>query len=519
MSILYINTGTSPNSGDGDSIRTAFNKVNYNFRYLLSNITTGTTSSNVTTGTGVTENMVYQLVNNMFDHTDHIGMSTVFNNNRISLVSLAMAGEFQNLKVFNTLTIYNSLVNSAGENLIPNQALNTGSSVSFDSIFVYNTATFNAAYINTLTISSGGLIFNGINVLPDQLLSTTSTALFGSLTVSNTATVRDTIYQGRYFSGDIDPGTTIRVDSSASSYTQMVVKNHDGGTTATSDLMILNNIGSVGGENYIDLGINSTNYIEEPFGLHTPGSGYLFTEGSDLIIGTKTPYTSLKFHAGGTSVYDSAAELDGYTWRFNRSVQTIVSTAGPLNFTVWNTDNNSASQAVYQAMNNYGESVQLGINSTNPGAIFGNIGPGESFLHNSLTTATMHIGDGGNIVFYSNPDGYSGTATLTLSRIDRSSTFSGDVLPLDTASYNLGSSSAQWKGLYVSTSTVYLGGNAVSIENDQLRINGMPALTKVDVIPLSSTSSGITNQIAFTGTDMYICIAPDSWVKFAGTTF
>ena len=34
MTILYINTGTSANKGDGDSLRTAFNKINANFTYL-----------------------------------------------------------------------------------------------------------------------------------------------------------------------------------------------------------------------------------------------------------------------------------------------------------------------------------------------------------------------------------------------------------------------------------------------------------------------------------------------------
>ena len=34
MAILTINTGTGANKGDGDSIRTAFNKINYNFRTL-----------------------------------------------------------------------------------------------------------------------------------------------------------------------------------------------------------------------------------------------------------------------------------------------------------------------------------------------------------------------------------------------------------------------------------------------------------------------------------------------------
>lgn len=34
MTIQYVNTGSSPNKGDGDSIRAAFNKINENFRYL-----------------------------------------------------------------------------------------------------------------------------------------------------------------------------------------------------------------------------------------------------------------------------------------------------------------------------------------------------------------------------------------------------------------------------------------------------------------------------------------------------
>ena len=34
MAIQYINTGSSPNRGDGDTLRTAFNKINENFSYL-----------------------------------------------------------------------------------------------------------------------------------------------------------------------------------------------------------------------------------------------------------------------------------------------------------------------------------------------------------------------------------------------------------------------------------------------------------------------------------------------------
>lgn len=43
MTILYINTGTGPNKGDGDTLRTAFNKINLTLNYLDS--TTLTSSS------------------------------------------------------------------------------------------------------------------------------------------------------------------------------------------------------------------------------------------------------------------------------------------------------------------------------------------------------------------------------------------------------------------------------------------------------------------------------------------
>jgi hypothetical protein len=48
MTIFYVNTGTSPNAGNGDSLRTAFNKINANFATLdtqVSNIEVGSTST------------------------------------------------------------------------------------------------------------------------------------------------------------------------------------------------------------------------------------------------------------------------------------------------------------------------------------------------------------------------------------------------------------------------------------------------------------------------------------------
>lgn len=55
---LYINTGTTANSGDGDSLRSAFTKINYNFEQISTATFSGTqttvvTSSTIVDSTGV----------------------------------------------------------------------------------------------------------------------------------------------------------------------------------------------------------------------------------------------------------------------------------------------------------------------------------------------------------------------------------------------------------------------------------------------------------------------------------
>lgn len=51
MSITYINTGSSPNKGDGDTLRTAFNKINANFRYLSTATFSSSSGTNNTSTT------------------------------------------------------------------------------------------------------------------------------------------------------------------------------------------------------------------------------------------------------------------------------------------------------------------------------------------------------------------------------------------------------------------------------------------------------------------------------------
>jgi len=50
----------------------------------------------------------------------------------------------------------------------------------------------------------------------------------------------------------------------------------------------------------------------------------------------------------------------------------------------------------------------------------------------------------------------------------------GDILPGANNTYNLGSSSTQWKSLYVSTNTIYIGGTAISVSGGALQVAGSP---------------------------------------------
>jgi hypothetical protein len=54
------------------------------------------------------------------------------------------------------------------------------------------------------------------------------------------------------------------------------------------------------------------------------------------------------------------------------------------------------------------------------------------------------------------------------------STISQSVIPSTNAAYDLGSTSSQWRSLYVSTNTIYIGGTPLNVVNGQLSVNGNP---------------------------------------------
>jgi hypothetical protein len=81
MTIQLINTGTSANAGDGDSLRSAFSKINANFQYL-------STATGATTGTGGSANLGDITVSTNIFSTINTNENIVFDPNGTGVVSL-----------------------------------------------------------------------------------------------------------------------------------------------------------------------------------------------------------------------------------------------------------------------------------------------------------------------------------------------------------------------------------------------------------------------------------------------
>jgi hypothetical protein len=96
------------------------------------------------------------------------------------------------------------------------------------------------------------------------------------------------------------------VDSFAQLYTQ----NLNDGSSASADLVAYNDLGD-GLTNFVDVGINSSNYSSVDYPIFTPGSAYAFNDGGEMFVGSATD--DLVLFAGGVDVADEAARIDKTT--------------------------------------------------------------------------------------------------------------------------------------------------------------------------------------------------------------
>ena len=91
------------------------------------------------------------------------------------------------------------------------------------------------------------------------------------------------------------------------SFAQFYAQNLNDGTSASTDIVAYNDLGD-GTNNFIDMGINSSNYTDATYPIFTPGSGYVYNDGGELIIGSATDDVLL--FAGGIATTDWAVRID-----------------------------------------------------------------------------------------------------------------------------------------------------------------------------------------------------------------
>ena len=90
-------------------------------------------------------------------------------------------------------------------------------------------------------------------------------------------------------------------------YVQVILNNVNSGLSASSDYVLENDIGTET-TNFLDLGINSSNYNDAAFSAMGAGDGYLYSQNSSITIGTANS-GAIKFITNGTTSADIRAVI------------------------------------------------------------------------------------------------------------------------------------------------------------------------------------------------------------------
>ena len=141
--------------------------------------------------------------------------------------------------------------------------------------------------------SNGQLQYNNSGVLAG-----TSNFVYdntnGRITVGNSTVNVQLGYTG-------DANALAHFHGNQNAYVQVILNNVNGGISASSDYVLENDLGTET-TNFLDLGINSSNYNDANYSAMGAGDSYLYAANNDLVIGTKdSGGGELRFVTGGVT--------------------------------------------------------------------------------------------------------------------------------------------------------------------------------------------------------------------------
>lgn len=90
-------------------------------------------------------------------------------------------------------------------------------------------------------------------------------------------------------------------------FQQIYIQNQNDDQEASADIVAYNDEGD-GVNNFIDMGISSSNYSSASYPIFTASSGYVFNDGGELIIGSGSAHDVILF-AGGVDTTDEAVRI------------------------------------------------------------------------------------------------------------------------------------------------------------------------------------------------------------------
>ena len=409
MALLYINTGTSPNKGNGDTIRGAFDKVNYNFD-LLKSVTSLAGADSIATFT----NVVIKGSLDIYSSASFKAKTITLANTSTNILDATGAG----LIVFNHATSASMLYNGANDTWVFNKGINAPAVYSNGSPTVSVSDMGDVRFLQSAQHTEAIIT----SAYPDENISLSPNGV-GNVVVTDASLQFQTV-------GGSKP-TNLLLKSSVSNL-------HD-----------------------VGLGINNTN------------------DSLRIVGDTTTPGIIVDFGLyninGSTATWASQVTID-HTGTI-ASIGSVIAPSIRVDSAIINDRALNISSPYNLTIN--GATVLPVISAATP-----------------LTSNSTGIN--GQLA-YSGKDLYVCFSDANWIKVT-------------------GLNGNQWNAV----DTLFVGNNALTVNTltNSLLINGDPALPTISyTVPVSSSSPGVVGQMATTGTNLYVCVALNSWLKFSGVTF
>ena len=174
----------------------------------------------------------------------------------------------------------------------------------------------------------------------------------------------------------------------------------------------------------------------------------------------------------------------------------IKDTPDELNITIRNLHNDGSS--VIRFEDNYTGGLHISHQNSTKSA--GSLIAGQNYIHGETPSGVLNIGLYGDINFFADSNKYSNvgdytTSSLQITAVDRTvrineTAYTTHLIPQIDLTYDLGSTSSQWRSLYVGTSTIFIGGVPISVNltNNTLVVGADPGTAPTTATNLATES-------------------------------